>query len=478
MIDFGNVQNVIEYFKTISEIPRCSKNEKQISDFLVNFANKRDYEVYQDELFNVIIKKPGTRGYENAPVVILQGHMDMVGEKTEKSTHDFSNDPINLIFDGDFISAKETTLGADNGIAIAYCMAILADDSISHPPLEILFTVQEENGLIGASKLLSHHLSGQILINMDAEEEGVLFTSCAGGIRCHLTLPIVREAKENMKAYQLKISNLRGGHSGMEIDKNRANANKLLGRTLDCIPNVAILNIEGGHKVNAITRESSAIIGIEDVFLTTIMRVCKELEQEFREDFKITDPAIVVELIDLDDEIKYVFDTSTTDKLLTLIKLHPYGVLSMSDDIEGLVESSANIGIISTGDNSIQVMSSIRSSVDSLKMRIVDHLENVSNTLEVDMATSASYPAWEYREKSAIRDLFVSTYVDVFDKTPVISAIHAGLECGVIGNQLGDLDMISFGPNIYDVHTPNEKISISSISNCWTYLLRTLEKMK
>ncbi|GAB6107783.1 aminoacyl-histidine dipeptidase [Fusibacter bizertensis] len=475
------LEEVLHYFKEISKIPRCSLEEQKISDYLVDFAKKHDLEVYQDKMLNVIIKKGATFGYENAPTVILQGHMDMVCEKNEATKHDFQNDPINVVIKDDFMMADGTTLGADNGIAVAFCLAILSATDIPHPALEVLITSQEELGLVGANEVDASKLEGKILINIDSEEEGVLLTSCAGGIRSTIEIPIVWDAISNHNFYEFKVTGLKGGHSGMEIDKNRGNANKILGRILkDLVKEdaVSIADVKGGMKVNAIPREASAKLVFESKDADKVEEKINHWRKVLKNELKSSDNGIEIQLIKTDEMAAKVFSKETVRTLVSLYTLMPSGVVTMSADIEGLVESSTNLGVVSTDEERIVFNSSTRSSVRSLKEDIVDRMETIATLLGLKMETRASYPEWEYKEKSYIRDIFVKVYKNLHGEAPVISAIHAGLECGILSEKINDLDMISFGPNIYDVHTPDEKISISSVENTWEYLCKVLEEVK
>ncbi|RKD31568.1 aminoacyl-histidine dipeptidase [Thermohalobacter berrensis] len=480
----GNIKpkKVFQYFEEISKIPRGSGNEKEISNYLVDFAKKHDLEVIQDEALNIIIKKPGTKGYENAPTVIIQGHMDMVCEKEKDIQHDFEKDPIKLKVDGDFVSASGTTLGADNGIAVAYCMAILASDDIQHPPLEVLITTEEETGMGGASKLNPEYLSGRILINIDSEEEGTLLVSCAGGIRVKIKLPIKwQEVNDNFDTYNIKIKGLKGGHSGMEIDKGRGSANKLIGRILDDLNSeieYSLVDINGGAKMNAIPREAEATILVSPEDKMKLEDKIEYWNNTFKNELKSSDPDIMIKLEKSNKKVDKVFSNDTVDKVISLLALIPNGVQTMSQEIEGLVQSSTNLGVITTTEDEVSFDSAVRSSVRSLKEEIVRRMELAAKVVGANIVKQGDYPAWEYREDSYIRDIFVKVYEKLYNKKPEVTAIHAGLECGLLGEKIKDVDMISFGPNMYDVHTPNEHLSISSTKRTWEYLLEVLKEIK
>jgi dipeptidase D len=469
------------YFEDITRIPRGSGNEKAISDYLVSFAKKHNLEVIQDEALNVIIKKSGSKGYENAPTVILQGHMDMVCEKNKEVQHNFEKDPLNIRIEGDFIKAAGTTLGADNGIAVAYCLAILSSKDISHPPLEVLITTEEETGMGGASNIKKENLSGKILINIDSEEEGELLSSCAGGVRNRVKLKIEKEeVKEGFMPLKLIIKGLKGGHSGMEIDKGRGNANKLIGRVLNDLNSnldIYIAEINGGAKMNAIPREAEAIILAKEKDKVDLEELVAKWKETLKNELKNSDSEVTVQIEKLEKKVEKTFTKDLGSRIIELLMLIPNGVQTMSMDIKGLVQSSTNLGVVTTDHNKVTFESAIRSSVKSLKYDIVKRIETVAKLTGAEMTLESEYPEWEYRADSYIRDVFVKVYKDMYNKEPKITAIHAGLECGILKDILGDLDMISFGPNMYDVHTPEERLSISSTERTFQYLLNVLKNI-
>ena len=471
----------IKFFKEMNEIPRGSGNEKAVSDWLVKFAKDRNLEVIQDEALNVIIKKPATSGYESAPIVILQGHMDMVCEKNQGTEHDFEKDPIEFIIDGDFIKANGTTLGADNGIAVAYALAILDNKTIAHPPIEVLITTEEETGMGGATNLNPEHLNGRILINIDSEEEGVLLVSCAGGVRLKFSVPTNYENIEgNYSSLAIKIRGLKGGHSGMEIKKERGNANKMMGRflmDLNSVVDFKLASLNGGAKMNAIPREADAIIAVRPEDIVKVEGKVKEWSSIF-----------INELQGIDDDLKLTYEVTksvdkvfcddTRQKVIRTLFLLPNGVQTMSKEMNGLVESSNNLGIVTTLDNSVTFESSIRSSVRSLKEKMANQMELIANITGGKWECYAAYPEWEYSPNSYIRDIFQKVYKEMTGKELEIAAIHAGLECGLFKEKFGDMDMASFGPNMYGVHTPDEKLSISSTKRTWELLLNVLKDIK
>lgn len=473
---------VFQYLEEISEIPRGSGNEKDISDYLVKFAKDRNFEVIQDDALNVIIKKPATAGYENAPGVILQGHMDMVCEKNKNTNHDFDKDPLNLRIIDDMIYATNTTLGADNGIAIAYSLAILASTDIPHPAIEVLITTEEETGLNGAAAIDGKHLKGHYLLNMDSEEEGKLLVSCSGGARTTQSLQIEWvDANPNLLSYDLSISGLKGGHSGMEIHKGRGNSNKLMGRILNDLDSnmeFYIKEINGGSKMNAVPREADAVILIPAEAVSTLENKVAEWNKVLKNEFRATDPDVTVAFEKIDYNYAEVFSKDTKAKAIASLVLIPNGVQTMSMEIPGLVESSTNLGVVTTSNSEIDFESAARSSVKSCKAQILSQGKKVAEVLNAEFNVSSDYPEWEYNPVSELRKIFVSVYEKNYGKSPEIVAIHAGVECGLFSEKLPGLDMISFGPNIFDVHTPDEHISISSTQRTWDYLLAVLKELK
>lgn len=474
---------IFYHFEQISKIPRGSGNEKAISDYLLDFGKSLGLECIQDAALNIIIKKPASIGYENAPAVIIQGHMDMVCEKNSDKEHDFEKDPINLVVKGDYIYADRTTLGADDGIAVAYAMTLLEDNTIEHPAIEVLLTTDEEAGMSGAMALQPHYINGKIVLNLDSEEEGKLLVSCAGGIRTKSILPIEWIDKKNDTiAYNIVIRGLKGGHSGMEIHLGRGNSNKLMGRLLKNIDkelDFNLVSLNGGSKNNAIPRESSSIITIsqkdERKLLDIKRRVCEELKNEFSK----KDPNLRVHLLEVEESVDRVFSDDSTKKAVNLLYMYPNGVNTVSSDIQGLTESSTNLGVVTTLENSIEYYSTVRSSVSSLKDEIVTRSKCITEILGGKLVTESSYPEWPYKTDSKIREVCKDVYERMYEKTPEIVAIHAGVECGLFKEKLGnDVDMISFGPDIIDIHTPNEHISISSVERCYEYLLEVLKEIK
>jgi dipeptidase D len=474
--------DVFKYFEEITQIPRGSGNEKGISDYLVAFAKEHNLEVIQDEALNVIIKKPGTAGYENAPTVIIQGHMDMVNEKNQGTEHDFDKDPLKLRIEGDMLYATGTTLGADNGIAMAYGMALLASKEIPHPPLEVLMTTDEETGMSGAMALNPEHLDGRILVNIDSEEEGKLLVSCAGGVRATATLPITWEPVDEEKtALAIRIRGLKGGHSGMEIHKGRGNSNKLMGRILYDLQDAAsydLCALNGGAKSNAIPREADATVLINAQDVDGVKALIQRWNEILKNELKASDPEVNVQVEVLPDRYNKMFSKETTKKAVRLLYLIPNGIQTMSMEIPGLVQSSTNLGVVTTSEEEITFDSATRSSVRTLKEDLVYQSTLVAQVVGAQFQTRADYPDWQYDADSKIRKVFERVYKEMTGNDPEIVAIHAGVECGLFKEKFGEIDMISFGPNLYDVHTPDEHISISSTEKMWDYLLLVLKEIK
>ncbi|AYE34808.1 aminoacyl-histidine dipeptidase [Clostridium septicum] len=472
---------VFKYFEEISKIPRGSGNEKEISDYLVKFAKDLNLEVIQDKALNVIIKKPGTKGYENSNIVIIQGHMDMVCEKNKGTNHDFEKDPLKLRVIDDMIYATDTTLGADNGIAIAYALALLASNDIAHPPIEVLITTDEETGMSGAMAVSKEDVKGKVLINLDNEEEGDLLVSCAGGIRSKFTIDVDFEDIDNSSIIELSVRGLKGGHSGMEINKERGNSNKIMGRILkDMLSEIdfRIISINGGAKDNAIPREMDAIISVKEVDIEKVKALVEKWQKILLNELKAQDSGVKILVNKLDNTTTKVFSKESTNKTVNLLYLIPNGINTRSVEIDGLVESSSNIGVVKTINNKVTFDSAIRSSVSSLKDEIVLRSKTIAELLNVKFETSARYPEWQYNSDSKLRDLCQEVYKKMYGKDANIVAIHAGVECGLFNERLGGLDMISFGPNLYDVHTPEEHMSIESVQNVWEYLKEVLKALK
>lgn len=470
---------VFYFFNEISAIPRESGNEKKISDYLVSFAKERSLEVIQDEALNVIIKKPATKGYEHAPAIILQGHMDMVCELNKGTVHDFEKDPLQLRIVEDMLYANGTTLGADNGIAVAYALALLDAHDIAHPSLEVVITTEEETTMGGAIAVNPAHFEGKIFINLDTEEDGKLLVSSAGGVKGVLRIPVDWESSsDNSETYSLSIGGLRGGHSGMEIDKERGNANKLLGRVLYDLQQelpYSLSSISGGLKSNAIPRESEAILSVEPSEVGKLENKIREWNEIVKNELQAADPSVYVKINKSSSDEK-CFTKETTERIVQAIMLTPNGVQSMSMNIEGLVESSTNLGVITTTESEIVFQNEIRSSVKSLKEKIVSQVHILAQVVGGRVETKGNYPEWAYNGDSKIRELCKKVYKEKYGEEAEIIAIHAGIECGIFLEKIPGLDAISLGPDMYDVHTPDEHLSIPSTIKTWEYLLAVLKE--
>lgn len=468
-------EKVFYYFEEISQIPRGSGNEKQISDYLYNLAKSKGWDVLQDDYLNIIIKKPATKGYENAPTVMLQGHMDMVCEKNEGVEHDFEKDPIKLrIIDGS-IYGTETTLGADNGIAIAYVLAVLDSDDLSHPSLEVLITTDEEKGMTGAEKIDGSIFKSKYLLNLDSEEEGVFTCGCSGGCEVKFKIP-VKFQKTKKPTYKIIVKGLFGGHSGTDIEKERGNANKILGRVLyDLYVDIDLVNIKGGSKGNAIPREAQALITTENI--ETVKQKISEWNVILKNEYSFTDSGVTVLLEDLSDEFEPL-EKDVFKKVINAVNLIPSGVLSRSTAIN-LVISSNNLGVITQDEQFITLQNQTRSSVKSLiTNNIAFVMKQIGEALDIECIIGGYYPGWEYANVSEIREICIDTYRELYRNEPDVGAIHAGLECGLLMEKINGLDAISLGPNAYDAHSPNEHVSIDSTERVYELLLNILKRIK
>ncbi|HCA21904.1 MAG TPA: aminoacyl-histidine dipeptidase [Lachnospiraceae bacterium] len=545
-------EKVFYFFEELTRIPRGSYNEKAVSNYITNFAKDRGLEVYQDDLYNVVIIKEAASGRENDPAIILQGHIDMVNEKTPDSPHDFEKDPLDIYIDGDYIRAKGTTLGADDGIAVAYMLAILDDENIKAPRLEMVFTVSEEVGMEGAHGVDLSKLRGKQLINIDSEDEGILLAGCAGGMRAEVRLPLEYEGVSrnvwnelneaegvnetdktrensavnevetekdrsgNLKFGIIKISGLLGGHSGQEIDKQRINADHMLARVLLSLINsgfdIRPVTMQGGGKDNAIPFEATSEVVFKKVDESAIKEKLALINSEIKNEYRNTDGGVTLSLDVISDEQstvkqsdgvndgrqiksgRYVMTLSSARKALGLILALPNGIVKMSGDIEGLVETSLNLGVmrmetagkvaddesgVDTAQNvegkTLILTYALRSSVGSAKKALAERFRLIAENFGAKVSFHGEYPAWEYKEKSELRDKMIKIFEEMYGKTPEVSVIHAGVECGLLAEKIPGLDAISYGPDMYDIHTANEHLSISSAARMYEYLLRIIE---
>ncbi len=471
-----NCDKVLSFFEEINKIPRGSGNEKQVSDFLVQFAKERNLWVHQDKANNVIIKKPASKGYENHKTVVIQGHMDMVLEKNEDVIHNFETDPIKVIYDGDFIHADGTTLGADNGIAVAMGMALLDDKDAIHPPLEVLITTDEEVGMIGASNLDGTLIDGRILLNIDSEVEGIFTVGCAGGVKIDSKIPIEFKDSSLNNFVKVSISGLEGGHSGIDIDKERANSNKLLGRLVErliSVEKIEVASLSGGAKDNAIPRYAEVICGCKDVesLKTTVNIFFEEIKNEYIN----SESNIVVDVVEF-DRVEKVIDDRSIQNVISAINLMPNGIQSSNVKLN-MPESSNNLGVVKMNENYVSLVCALRSASITKKAYLKDNIKRLILMCGGSVEFIGEYPAWEYKPESEIRDLYISLYKEMYNKEPKVETIHAGLECGLISEKIPDMDMVSFGPNLYDIHTPRERASISSIERVWNFLCESLKRI-
>ena len=469
-------QNVFYFFEKLCAIPHGSGNTKAISDYLAEFAKEHNLRHIQDQLNNVIIFAPASPGYEDHAPVIIQGHMDMVCEKDADCFLDMEKDGLDVMHDGEYVFAKGTTLGGDDGIAVAYALAILADSTIAHPALEVVVTVDEETGMDGAAGIDLSCLKGRKLLNIDSEEEGILTVSCAGGAKSTVALPLARRAVYG-PCIKLVVENLQGGHSGVEIHKRLANANKVMGvllhRVRELMP-LCLTKLEGGAKDNAIPRSCEATMVAMGMNLERINGICDALQLEIRSNFD--EPEAIVRGEDVDALGGNALSAEDTDRVIKLLNEAPNGVQSWSEDIPGLVQTSLNLGIMNLTD-SFRMTFAVRSSVNTEKEALLKALADLAASYRGEYTQRGEYPAWEYKKDSLLRDTMVNTYEKLYGKKPQVVAIHAGLECGLLGEKLPGLDCVSFGPDMKDIHTSREKLNIASTERTWNYLLEVLKAL-
>ncbi len=475
-----NPSIVWKYFSEILTIPRPSKKEEKIIEYLENFAKTNNLQYKKDKAGNILISKPATAGMQDLKTIVLQSHVDMVCEKNSDSQHNFETDPIIPIIDGEWVKAKDTTLGADNGIGVAIQLAVLASDNIQHGNIECLFTVEEETGLTGAFALEQDFFEGNILINLDSEDEGEIFIGCAGGKDTVASIKFEKK-KPPRKQIPLNISvtGLRGGHSGDDIHKGYANAIKLLVRILyhlDQQYGFKLAYIQGGNLRNAIPREAFATIYVTHEKVEKVKEDIKLFYEIFSEEYKHTESNIKVEIKET-EHTEFIIDKRTQPKLLYSLYACPHGVISWSQDMPGLVEVSTNLASVNIKKNRIEITTSQRSSVDTAKSDIVNMVSSVFHLIKADVKHSDGYPGWKPNPKSEILKIAKRAYRDLFDKEAKIKAIHAGLECGLFLEKYPELDMISIGPTLRNVHSPDEKLHIISVEQFWKFLLEILKNI-
>jgi dipeptidase D len=472
-------QEVWSEFEAITKIPRPSKREEKIRDYLIQWAESHHLAYQCDKTGNIVIRKVATAGYEEHPTVVLQAHMDMVCEKNTSKQFDFEHDAIETRIDDGWVKADGTTLGADDGIGIAAALALLASDQLSHPALEALFTVDEETGLTGAFGLGEGMLTGSYLLNLDSEDEGELFIGCAGGIDTVATFhPMATPAPDEFDYFRIDIKNLRGGHSGDDIDKGRANSNKIVARLLyELLPYGLVLNrIDGGNLRNAIPREAFAIFGVPKESGAEVCDKCRQFAVEIVEEFKYTEPDLQLNLSKVEG-VAWVVDPVTLQALLCALVGVPNGVLSMSHSVEGLVETSTNLASVKFTNEGVVVVSSQRSSVDSAKRYAAQTVEAVFRIAGADVSHSDGYPGWTPNPDSHLLRITENCYKELFDAQPKVRAIHAGLECGLFLEKYPQLEMVSFGPTLRGVHSPDERIEIASVEKFWLLLCEVVKRL-
>jgi len=469
-------ENLWKHFYDLNQIPRESKHEEEVSNWLVDFAENLDLEVEQDQLGNVRIKKPGDL---SGPTVCLQGHMDMVCEKEDEVEHDFRNDPIPMKIEDGWVTADGTSLGADNGIGIAAALALMEED-FSHPPLEFLFTVDEETGLTGAMEMSEDFVSADILINCDSEDWGIFTIGCAGGRNTKIELDINRKPKpSDKKALKLEIRGLKGGHSGMDIDKGRANAIEQLNRLtawLDEKFDIDLVDFKAGDAHNAIPRYAEGYIFINGSSLEEINKLCKKFDWEVNQEYGKKENKIVIktEKVELD---KQPLSNESKSKFINLIKGIPHGVIAMSPDIEDMVQTSTNLAVVEIEDGRAQILTSQRSSVSSQKDEISYRVKAVADLAGAKTEFSGDYPGWEPNPDSEILHVMKEVYRELYNEEPIHEAVHAGLETGIIGKRVPGIDMVSFGPTIENPHSPSERLKIETVDKFWELLKETLNKL-
>ena len=488
---------VFRFFEEICSIPHGSGNVERISDYLKKFAKDRGLFCIQDELKNIIIKKNGSAGYEDKEPVIIQGHMDMVAVKKPDSDIDMKKDGLRLAVDGDFLFAEGTSLGGDDGIAVAYALALLDDDSLEHPPLEVIITVYEETGMDGAIGIDLDCIKGRRMLNLDSEEEGIFLVSCAGGSKVSLGMDVCREEEETSACrYTILVDGLIGGHSGTEINKGRMNSNLLMARILDELKklfgDLCLVTMEGGLADNAIPRRTEAVIELPSVEAVDLEKYFAVISKELHVELDSREPKMMLSLEKCLSKTNLSFEGCTpvrsedflpavseeeTGRIIRYLLALPNGVIEMSADIPGLVETSLNVGIVRLDENGMETVISVRSNIESAKRMLIHRLEAVAALAGANISVNGDYPGWSYRKDSPLRDKMIQVYKEMYGVEPKVEALHAGLECGILASKLEDLDCVSFGPNIHDIHTTEERLEIGSTKRCWEYILELLKHL-
>ncbi|MEX1328702.1 MAG: aminoacyl-histidine dipeptidase [Desulfobacterales bacterium] len=475
------VKSILDYFEQINAIPRCSKNEEQIGLWLKQWAETKQFAVKKDAAGNLLVKVPPTPGYENASVIVIQGHTDMVCEKTPDSTHDFSKDPIKNIIDGDWLRADNTTLGADNGIAVALAMAVASDESVAHPPLELLFTVNEETGLNGAKELEPGFIEGQVLLNVDSETEGVFTVGCAGGRHTHISRKLtLTDIAEGSQLFNLNISGLHGGHSGIDIIKQRASANKILARTLHRLAvacDLQLVSIKGGTAHNAIARDADAVFACAADNSSDLAGMVAEFEGTVQTEYGNIESNLAIKLTAAESaaQKKTALTAAETRDVINLLLSLPHGVMGMSAVFPDLVETSNNLATIVIIDDTLKILTSQRSLTKSRLDEITNSINATAAIAGTNTRCDSEYPPWTPNMQSALLERCRKSYTQVFNREAEVKSVHAGLECAIIGDKYEGMDMISFGPDLRDPHSPNEGLYIPSLGKVWQFMVALLE---
>ena len=487
MFEDCKYQNVFENFAKICAIPHGSYHEKAISDYLYQFASEHGYEAVQDEALNVLVRIPASEGREAEPSLLLQGHMDMVCEKNADVLHDFLKDPIRLRREGDWLMAQGTTLGGDDGIAIAYMMTLIEDPSVSHPTLELLMTVSEETGMDGAKNLDKSILRSKRMINLDSEEEGVFIAGGAGGLKVEVTHTLERAAAPaDFIPLEVKTTGFIGGHSGEDINKRRGNANAILGEYLlgwyNYCPNTRLVSLDGGSKDNAIPREACAKMWIPAGMLDQAERGCWWFGEDLAKEYADSDPGALITMRRANPAAEpgwewFPMNSTITGEVINFLHLCPTGVRSMSQELTGMVESSQNLAVLHTEEDVWSARISLRSNLDSLLPTMVNRLHLMAEMSGMDCEAGGQYPAWNYRAESPLRSQMAEIYHKMYGHNPEVLILHAGLECGIFAEAIPNMDMVSIGPDMQGIHSPDEKLNIPSVERCWEFLLRVLAEV-
>lgn len=474
-----STQKVLNLFEQLSAIPRGTGREAELRGWLCAWAERHQLTWSVDQAGNLVIRVPATPGFENAPVIVLQGHMDMVCEKTPDSPHDFTRDPIRCIVEGEWLRADRTTLGADNGIAIALAMALVEEESVGHPPLELLFTVEEEVGIGGANKLQPGFIAGKVLLNLDSEEEGTFIVGCAGGQTTRIVLPLTFETLASKQAFRLEVSGLLGGHSGVDIHKHRASANQLLGRALAHLQKITplrLVSMKGGTAHNAIARGAEAVIAFDPEQRERVEQGLQNFQAVLQSEYAASDPDITLTLSPVSAE--QAASPADSARAIQLLIALPHGVTQLSASVPGFVETSNNLATVEIAESALRVVSSQRSTVMSRLAELTERIRAIGSLAGAGVTSSEAYSGWQPNRDSQLVRRSVEIYTQTFGATPKVEMIHAGLECGVIGGIFGGMDMISLGATIQNPHSPSERLHIPSVGRVWQYLTAFMESYR